>query len=93
MSLVGQIINSMPNKELLGYGYFDQVSDILPGIAMAVFMGLCIRLLPRLGLGDFATLMLQILFGAVIYIAGSALCRLEAFRYLLSAAKAFPRRE
>ena len=55
-------------------------------------MGLCIRLLPRLGLGDFATLMLQILFGAVIYIAGSALCRLEAFRYLLSAAKAFLRR-
>ena len=92
MSLVGQIINSMPNKELLGYGYFDQVSDILPGIAMAVFMGLCIRLLPRLGLGDFATLMLQILFGAVIYIAGSALCRLEAFRYLLSAAKVFLRR-
>ena len=91
MSLVGQIINSMPNKELLGYGYFDQVSDILPGIAMAVFMGLCIRLLPRLGLGDFATLMLQILFGAVIYIAGSALCCLR--RKLFCAGGKTPRSE
>jgi O-antigen/teichoic acid export membrane protein len=93
MSVVGQIINSMPNKKLLGYGYFDQVADILPGIAMTVFMGFCIRLLPRLGLGDFATLVLQILVGAVIYLACSAFFRVEALRYLLSAVRAFLRRE
>ena len=63
--------------------------DILPGIALALFMGFCIRPIPGLGLGDIATLTLQILLGAAVYIAGSAALRLEAFRYLLSAVKAF----
>ena len=89
LSIVGQIINSMPNRKLLRYGYEDQLMDILPGIALALFMGFCIRPLPGLGLGDTATLALQILLGAAVYLAGSAVLRLEAFRYLISAVKAF----
>lgn len=89
LSIAGQIINSMPNRKLLSYGYGEQLTDILPGIAMALFMGACIRPLPGLGLGDAPTLALQFVSGALVYIAGSALLRLEAFRYLLSAVKTF----
>ena len=66
-----------------------ELTDILPGIAMALFMGACIRPLAGLGLGDAPTLALQFVSGALVYIGGSALLRLEAFRYLLSAVKTF----
>ena len=89
LSIAGQVINSMPNRKLLGYGYGEQLTDILPGIAMALFMGACIRPLAGLGLGDAPTLALQFVSGALVYIGGSALLRLEAFRYLLSAVKTF----
>ena len=89
INVAGQIINSWPNRKLLGYGYGEQLRDILPGIAMAAFMGLCIRFLPLPGLGEPAALVIRILLGAAIYAAGSALFRLEAFRYVLSIAKSF----
>lgn len=44
-SLCGQIINAWPNRKLLGYGYLEQMKDILPSISLAVFMGVCVSLL------------------------------------------------
>lgn len=35
-SILGQIINSWPNKRLLNYGYLEQLKDILPGIFLAI---------------------------------------------------------
>lgn len=84
ISVIGQIINSWPNRTLLGYGYIEQLRDILPALGLAVFMGFCIRPVILLGLGGGPTLALQILLGAAVYIGGSAVCRLEAFQYLRS---------
>ena len=41
-SVLSQIINSCPNKKLLNYPYREQLKDILPGILLAVGMGLII---------------------------------------------------
>lgn len=81
-SLASQIINSWPNKKLLNYGYLEQLKDILPGILLAVFMGLCIYPIQWLGLPDIVTLLIQVPLGAVIYIGASALLKLESFTYL-----------
>lgn len=77
-----QMINSWPNKKLLGYGYFQQLKDILPGIGLAVFMGCCVYTIQWLGLPDFVTLLIQVPLGAAIYIGLSALLKLESFTYL-----------
>ena len=37
-SVLSQIINSWPNRKLLGYGYLEQVRDFAPGILLAVGM-------------------------------------------------------
>ena len=81
-SISSQIINSWPNKKLLNYGYIDQIKDILPGIFLAVAMGCCIYPIQWLGLPDIVTLCIQVPLGAVIYIAGSKLFKLESFEYL-----------
>lgn len=88
LSVAGQVINSYPNKKLLNYGYSQQLRDILPGIALAFFMGACLLPVERLGLGDFATLLIRIPAGAAIYLAGSYFLKMDSFHYLLSAVKA-----
>ncbi len=82
-SLASQIINTWPNKKLLNYGYFEQLKDILPGILLAVAMGAIIYPIQFIGLPDIVTLCIQIPFGALIYIAGSKIFKLESYSYLL----------
>ena len=85
--VLSQIINSWPNKKLLNYSYLEQLKDILPGILLAAFMCLCVYPVQWLGLPDYLTLLIQVPLGAVIFVAGSALLKLEAFTYLWAMVK------
>lgn len=82
-SVLSQIINSWPNRKLLNYGYLEQLKDILPGIALAVFMGCCVDLISLFHLSNVVTLLIQIPLGTVIYVVASALLHLESFEYLM----------
>lgn len=90
--VLSQIINAWPNRKLLDYGYWEQLRDILPGIALAVGMGLCVYALSFLGLPTAATLLLQVLLGVGIYVGGSVLLKLETYRYLLGLIRSFFRK-
>lgn len=81
-SITSQIINSWPNKKLLDYSYPEQIRDILPGILLAVVMGCCVYPVKWVGFSDLLTLLIQVIMGACIFIGGSALLKLEGFRYL-----------
>ena len=78
-SLLNQIINSWPNRKLLGYGYIEQLKDIVPGILLSVIMGICIMPLKLLGFNNLLTILLQLVCGMFIYMAGSYLLKLEGF--------------
>ena len=84
---VAQIINAWPNSRLLNYPYLQQLRDMLPAILLSTAMGLLVYTLNFLGLGDFATLALQVLAGVGIYLLGSLLFKLDSFRYILSILK------
>lgn len=88
-SVLSQIINSWPNRKLLNYGYLEQLKDILPGIMLAVVMGICVYPVQWLGLSDFVTLCIQVPLGAVIYIIGSKIFKLESFEYILDMIKPY----
>lgn len=81
-SLMSQIINSAPNKKILGYGYLDQLKDILPAILLAVAMGVIIYPISLLIKSKIIALIVQVLVGGIIYIVGSFVFKLESFRYL-----------
>ena len=80
-SVLSQIINSWPNKKLMNYSYLEQLKDILPGILLAAFMGVCVYCVNFLHLSNWLTLLIQVPLGAVIYIGLSALLKLESFTY------------
>lgn len=88
-SVLSQIINSWPNRKLLGYGYLEQVRDFAPGILLAVGMGICVYCIGFLPFPTVVTLVIQIIVGAAIYIIVSALMKLEEFEYLLEMVKSF----
>lgn len=86
-SVLGQIINSWPNRKLLRYHYLNQLADILPALLLACAMGLAVYCIQFLGWGDLPTLCVQVPVGAALYLAGSALLRLDSFLYLRSTAE------
>lgn len=88
-SILSQLINSWPNKKLLNYSYPEQLKDILPGLLMAAFMGVCVFFVQWLPLNEWLTLLIQVPFGAVIYVGGSKLLHLESFEYVLSIVKGY----
>lgn len=81
-NVISQIINSWPNRKLLGYSYEDQIRDILPSICLAVFMGGCVYTIIFLELSLMVTLCIQIISGALIYIVCSAILKMSSFLYL-----------
>lgn len=91
-SLLSQIINSWPNRKLLGYGYMEQVRDFAPGILLSAGMGICIYFIGLLQLPTIATLLIQLIAGAAIYIVISAVLKLEEFEYLFGMIKSFFKR-
>ena len=91
-SVLSQIINSWPNRKLLRYGYLEQVRDFAPGILLAVVMGICVYFVGDFPLPMIITLLIQIVLGAIIYIAASAILKLEEFEYLLGMVKSFIRK-
>lgn len=86
-SVTSQIINSWPNRKLLNYSYLEQLKDILPGILLAVFMGVCISTVQWLHLPVILELGLQVALGVIIYIGLSKLLKLDSFEYLLALVK------
>ena len=86
-SFAEQIINTWPNKKLLDYSYLEQLKDILPSILLSVVMGLCIAPIQWFEFTDIVTVSIQVLVGAVIYIVGSKLFKLDSFEYLFGIIK------
>ena len=86
-SICSQIINTWPNKKLLSYGYFEQLKDILPGIALASVMGVLISLFNYLQVAEWLVLIFQISSGIIIYILGSMVFKMESFIYLKDSVK------
>lgn len=86
-SLVSQIINSWPNKKLLNYGYLEQLKDIMPGILLAIFMGVTVYFIKFVPIAYWLQLIIQIILGGVIYVTGAKIFKLETFSYLIEILK------
>lgn len=80
-SVISQIINSWPNKKLLGYSYIDQLKDMLPQIGASLLMGTIVYSVCLLNLGDMVTLIIQIPLGILIYILESKIFKIDSYIY------------
>ena len=88
-SILGQIINSWPNRKLLDYSYRVQLLDMLPQIGLSAVMGVIIFLIQFLRLSDVATLLIQVPLGALVYIVGSKLLHIDSYEYVKGLIKSY----
>jgi len=72
-NVVTQILDAQLNKKLIGYGYLEQMCDILPTLLLAAGAGLCMYLVIFLHLPDLLTVIIQVVVGLGIYLTGSAI--------------------
>lgn len=86
-SIASQIINAWPNRKLLDYPYLRQLLDLLPALLLSAAMGAAVWTVTLLGRSDLLTLLIQVPMGALLYVLGSWLLKLESFTFLLSTAK------
>ncbi len=85
-SLVSAAINAHPNKELLSYGYLEQMHDILPTILLSLVMFGVVYAMNALALPTAALLVLQVIVGAAVYGGLAILFKLESAQFLLQMA-------
>lgn len=91
-SILGQIINSWPNRKLLDYSYRAQLLDMLPQIGMSLAMGGIVFTIQFLRLPDIATLLIQAPLGAFIYIVGSKLLHIDSYEYVKGLIKSYTKK-
>lgn len=80
-NVVTQILDAQLSKKLIGYGYLEQIRDILPTLLLAAGAGLCMYLVIFLHLPDLLTVIIQVVVGLGIYLTGSAILELDTFEY------------
>ena len=85
--IVTTYVNAFPNKRLIGYSYLEQLQDILPNLILSLVMGIMVYLISYLGLNDWATLVIQVPVGIIIYIAGAKQMRNKSLKYVVSIIK------
>ena len=82
-SIISQIINSWPNKKLLGYSYVEQMKDILPQMSISVLMGIIVYAIGMIDVSNGFKLLLQVCVGIFSYLLFSRLFRIDSYEYIL----------
>lgn len=81
-TLLAAVVNAAPNRRLLGYGYLEQMRDILPSLLLSLMMFAAVNAMNRLPMPAFPLVLVQAAAGAALYGGLAWLTRMESFRYL-----------
>ena len=87
--VIAQIINSYPNKKLLGYSYVEQLRDIMPSIFISLLMGGIVSIFNFVQMNDWIRIVIQFFSGIIIYVLLSFVFKLDSFKYILGLIKGY----
>lgn len=86
-TLISCFVNALPNRDLLNYGFKDQIKDMLPSIFISCLMGIIVYSLHWLISNTFLLLIVQIICGILLYVFFSKIFRVAPFEYVLNILK------
>ena len=81
-TLIAMVVNSAPNKKLIGYGFKQQILDVLPNLLVAAVMGGSVYAIGYLSLPIWLTLIMQIIGGVVVYVGLNVIIKNPDFKYI-----------
>lgn len=89
-TLIAVIVNTSPNKKLIGYSFRELITDMAPGILVSAAMAAVVfaegMFIP---LSPLPLIIVQVITGGIVYLVLSVVCKVESFRYLLDTALEF----
>jgi len=92
--VISTLINAYPNRLLLDYSFTEQWKDLMPALILSLVMCGVVYSVLFLGLPVWATLVLQIGVGVVVYMGLAWAVGLESLTYVLNTVREyFPRRK
>ncbi len=91
-TISSSFVNSYPNKNLINYGYTEQIRDLFNGFLPLSIMGIFVYILGKLPLSELPLITIQVLVGMISYITISFVIKNESFNYILSIIKGFARK-
>lgn len=87
------LMNSFPNRKLIGYHLMEQLRDIIPCWLLSGAMVILVNITGRIPIAVIPKIILMILVGAVSYILLSMVFRVESFFYLWNLLRASGRKK
>jgi O-antigen/teichoic acid export membrane protein len=91
-TLISAFVNASPNRRLLGYGYLEQMKDVLPSMVLALLMFVIVNAMNTFRWHAALLLVAEIVVGAAVYAGLALLFRLESARFLLETVKSLKKR-
>lgn len=86
-NIVATVVNTYPNKKLIGYGYKELFEDLVPNMINAVIMCLVVSIMGKIKTNIYILLVLQIISGGVIYIMLGVITRNKNLQYAVDTLK------
>jgi teichuronic acid exporter len=87
--IIATFINAYPNKLLLNYSFTEQWRDLMPALILSLVMCGAAYSVLFLGLSAWATLVLQIAVGVVVYVGLAWALGLESLEYVLNTVREY----
>ena len=88
-SLLASIINTYPNKKLIGYGYKKQFQDLGINFVISLLTGIVVFLMKYLPINIYFLTLLQVTSGIIFYILFNILFHNQNFYYFVDTFKGF----
>lgn len=82
LNVISTVINIWPNKDILEYGYMEQLRDLGGNLVVGVIMGVLVWFVTLLPIGNLLMLLMQTLVGIVTYIIASKILKIDSYSYL-----------
>ena len=86
------VVNTYPNRKLLGYKYKYQLSDLLPNLIISIIMGIVVYLIKYIQISKVLILILQVFIGIIVYILLSKFTKNENLYYLIDYVRSYFRK-
>lgn len=86
-SFVSAVIGMIVYSKHLNYSVKQQLTDVVPSLLLAAFMGVCVWCVQLLNLPPAATLLIQLPVGFIVYAGLAKLLKFESFDFALNLVK------
>ncbi|MGN0243007.1 MAG: lipopolysaccharide biosynthesis protein [Lachnospiraceae bacterium] len=84
---IALIVNTYPNRKLIGYSYKLQVLDVIPNLFSSIVMTMVVSLMNQLPFSKIVLLLMQIICGIVVYVVLNMLIKNQNMTYTISMLK------